>query len=189
MIPWPLSKLLDKLLESLPIPTRVCASIGITLLLFSHYWTNWIQIPFFGLETSAIILLLMTTIIILIAIMSCNVFSKLSDINQLKKTSKSEIIWPKIECFRIGDLKWKAHIESNNVFKLDDAPICAIHDRMLINQCRTFDSDFWFCKQTDNNECIDTLTSEDYLLAKKSAISEIEHILRNRSSVLVNSVV
>lgn len=70
MIPYPINKLLDKLLESLPMQTRVCASIGIALLLTSRYWTELIRIPFFEPELNSIILLLTTTIITLIAIMS-----------------------------------------------------------------------------------------------------------------------
>lgn len=73
IIPWPINKLIDLLLQRTNKATTICASLGIFLLLTSQHWTAWIPNCFLEPKIKTIILLLMTTIIILIVIISCNV--------------------------------------------------------------------------------------------------------------------
>lgn len=98
-IPYPLSKWLDKLLESMPLKSRISASLGIFLLLTSGYWTAWFRIQFLEEEISSIILLLLITIIILIAIISYNITLK----NRVNKVQVEQNKSPQLT-FRFGIL-------------------------------------------------------------------------------------
>jgi hypothetical protein len=71
-VPWPLNKLIDRLLQKTNKATAICASLGIFLLLSSRTWTAWIPNSFLEPKIQTIILQLTTAIIILIVIIAFN---------------------------------------------------------------------------------------------------------------------